>query len=76
MSTRILVEREEVDRMILIGMDVDKRVGELTRALKELVGALGVARQDPALAGQVEGASARAEQVLEAGLPNTKGGQL
>jgi len=62
--------------MILIGMDVDKRVGELTRALKELVGALGVARQDPALAGQVEGASARAEQVLEAGLPNTKGGQL
>ena len=87
MSTRILVEREEVDRMILIGMDVDRyqtqvipdlqqRVGELTRALKELVGALGVARQDPALAGQAEGASARAEQVLEAGLPNTKGGQL
>ena len=86
MSTRILVEREEVDRMILIGMDVDRyqtqvipdlqqRVGELTRALKELVRALGVARQDPALAGQVEGASARAEQVLEAGLPNTKEGQ-
>ena len=87
MSTRILVEREAVDRMILIGMDVDRyqtqvmpdlqqRVGDLTRALKDLVGAVGVARQDPALASQVEGATARAQQVLEAGLPNTKGRQL
>ena len=47
-----------------------------TRALKDLVGAVGVARQDPALASQVEGATARAQQVLEAGLPNTKGRQL
>ena len=87
MSNRISLDRETVDHMILVGMDVDRyqtqvipdlqqRVGELTRALKDLVGALGVARQDPALAGQVEGASARAEQVLEAGLPDTKGGQL
>jgi len=87
MSTRILVEREAVDRMILIGMDVDRyqtqvipdlqqRVGELTRALKDLVGAVGVARHNPALASQVEGATARAQHVLEAGLPNTKGGQL
>ena len=87
MSTRILVEREAVDRMIPIEMDVDRyqtrlipdlqqRVGDLTRALKDLVGAVGVARQDPALASQVEGATATAQQVLEAGLPNTKGRQL
>jgi len=87
MSTRIFVEREAVDRMILIGMDVDRyqtqvipdlqqRVGDLTRALKDLVGAVGVARSDPALASQVEGATARAQQVLEAGPPNTKGRQL
>ncbi|TMD20943.1 MAG: hypothetical protein E6I98_03675 [Chloroflexi bacterium] len=87
MSTRISVERETVDRMILVGMDVDRyqtqvipdlqqRVGELTRALKDLVGAVGVARHNPALANQVEGATARAQHVLEAGLPNTKGGQL
>ena len=87
MSTRIFVEREAVDRMILIGMDVDRyqtqvipdlqqRVGDLTRALKDLVGAVGVARQHLPLASQVEGATARAQQVLEAGLPHTKGRQL
>ena len=87
MSTRILVEREAVYRMILIGMDVDRyqtqvipdlqqRVGELARALKDLVAAVGVARQDPALASQVEGATSRAQQVLAAGHPHTKGGQL
>jgi chemotaxis regulatin CheY-phosphate phosphatase CheZ len=87
MSTRILVEREAVDRMILIGMDVDRyqtqvipdlqqRVGELTRALKDLVRAVGAARLNPALASQVDGSTDRAQKVLEAGLPQTNGGQL
>jgi len=87
MSNRILLDRETVDRMILIGMDVDRyqtqvipdlqqRVAQLTRALKDLVRAVGDARQDPALASHVEGASSRAQQVLEAGLLHTKGGQL
>ncbi len=87
MSNRISLDREAVDRMILIGMDVDRyqtrvipdlhtRIGELTRALKDLVGAVGAARQNPALAGQVHGASERAQKVLEAGVSQTNGGQL
>ncbi len=87
MSNRISLDRETVDHMILIGMDVDRyqtqvipdlqqRVGELTRALKDLVGTVGAARQNPALASQVDGSSARAQKVLEAGLPQTNGGQL
>jgi hypothetical protein len=61
MSNRILLDREAVDRMILIGMDFDRyqtqvipdlqqRVGELTRALTELIGAVVAGRQNPALA--------------------------
>jgi hypothetical protein len=87
MSNRISLDREAVDRMILIGMDVDRyqthvipdlqqRVEDLTRALKDLVGAVGAARQNPALASQVDGSCARAQKVLEAGLPQTNGGQL
>jgi hypothetical protein len=48
MSNRISLDREAVDRMILVGMDVDRyqtqvipdlqqRVTELTRALKDLI---------------------------------------
>jgi hypothetical protein len=81
------MDRETVDRMILIGMDVDRyqaqvipdlqqRVAELTRALKDLVGAVEAARQNPATASRVEGASSRAQQILEAGLPHLQGGQL
>lgn len=90
MSNRISLDRETVDHMILVGMDVDRyqtqvipdlqqRVGELTRALKDLVGAVGAvgaARQNPALASQVDGSCARAQKVLEAVLPQTHGGQL
>lgn len=87
MSNRISLDREEVDRMILVGMEVDRyqtqvipdlqqRVGELTRALTDLVGALGAARQNPALASHVDGSIARAQKVLGADLPQTNGGQL
>jgi len=80
MSTKIVMEREAVDRLILVGMDADRyqtqvvpdlqqRVGALTRALKDLVDAVGAARQNPALAGHLQGASAKARQVLEADLP-------
>jgi hypothetical protein len=86
MNNRISLNREEVDRMILLGMDADRyqtqvipdlqqRVGDLTRALKDLVGAVGAARQNAALASQVDGASASAEKVLEAGLIPTNGGK-
>jgi len=87
MTNRISLDREAVDRMILIGMDVDRyqtqvipdlqeRVEDLTRALKDLVGAVRAARENPALASQVDGSSARAQKVLEAGLAQTHGGQL
>lgn len=87
MSNRISLDREAVDRMILVGMDVDRyqtqvipdlqqRVGELTRSLKDLVGAVGAARQNPALASRVDGASSKAQMVLEDGIPRTNGGQL
>ncbi|HEY3195526.1 MAG TPA: hypothetical protein VGK42_09855 [Candidatus Dormibacteraeota bacterium] len=87
LGTRFLMDRETVDRMILIGMDVDRyqtqvipdlhqRVAELTRALRDLVGAVGTARHNPALASLVEGPSARAQLVLDAGLPNRMGAQL
>ena len=87
LGTRFLMDRESVDRMILIGMDVDRyqtqvipdlqqRVAELTRTLSDLVGAVGTARHNPALAGLVEGASARAQLILDAGLPNRMGAQL
>ncbi len=87
MSNRISLDREAVDRMILVGMDVDRyqtqvipdlqqRVAELTRALKDLIGAVEAARQNPALASQVDSASSKAQKVLEDGIPRTNGGQL
>ena len=87
MSNRISLDREAVDRMILVEMDVDRyqtqvipdlhqKVGDLTRALKDLIGAIEAARKNPALATQVEDALSKARKVLEAGVPRTNGGQL
>ena len=75
MSNRISLDREEVDRLILLGMDFDRyqtqvipdlqqRVGELTRALTDLVGAVLAARQNPALARHVDESIGRAQKVL------------
>ena len=75
MSNRISLDREEVDRLILLGMDLDRyqtqvipdlqqRVGELTRALSDLVAAVLAARQNPALASRVDESIARAQEVL------------
>ena len=75
MSNRISLDREEVDRLILLGMDFDRyqtqvipdlqqRVGELTRVLADLVGAVLAARQDPALASHVDESIGRAQKVL------------
>ena len=86
MSNRISLNREEVDRMILLGMDADRyqtqvipdlqqRVFDLTRALTDLVGAVGVERKNGGLAGQVADALAGAQKVIEAGLPPTHGGK-
>jgi hypothetical protein len=86
MSNRISLEREEVERMILLGMDADRyqtqvvpdlqqRVSDLTRALKDLVGAVGAERKNGALSPQVDGASTRVQKVLEAGLLPTNGGK-
>jgi hypothetical protein len=78
MSNRISLDREEVDRLILLGIDFDRyqtqvipdlqqRVVDLTRALEDLLRAVGAARQNPALASQVNAASSKAQKVLEAG---------
>jgi hypothetical protein len=86
MNNRISLNRKEVDRMILLGMDADRyqtqvvpdlqqRVSDLTRALKDLVGAVGAEEKNGALSRQVDGARARAEKVLEAGLLPTNGGK-
>ena len=86
MGTKIPIDRDTVERMILLGMDVDRyeaqvipdlqaRVGTLTRALKELVGAVAEARRKPLLAGQVDTASARAQLVLETGLGQLRNGK-
>jgi len=75
MSNRISLDREEVDRLILLGMDFDRyqtqvipdlqqRVGELTRVLTDLVGAVLAARQDPALASHVDESIGKAQKVL------------
>jgi hypothetical protein len=75
MSNRISLDREAVDRMILVGMDADRyqtqvipdlqqRVGDLTRALEDLVGAVGAARQNPALASQLDAACSKAQKLL------------
>jgi hypothetical protein len=86
MNNRISLNREEVDRMILLGMDADRyqtqvipdlqqRVLDLTRALKDLIGAVHAERSNGALAGQVDAARARAEKVLEIDLLPTNGGR-
>jgi hypothetical protein len=86
MSNRISLNREEVDRMILLGMDADRyqtqvipdlqqRVFDLTRALKDLVGAVATEGKNGPLPGQLDGARARAEKVLEVGLLPTNGGK-
>lgn len=86
MNNRISLNREEVDRMILLGMDADRyqtqvvpdlqqRVFDLTRALEDLVVAIGAERKNGALSRQVDAARATAEKVLEAGLLPTNGGK-
>jgi len=75
MSNRISLDREEVDRLILLGMDFDRyqtqvipdlqqRVGELTRALTDLVANVLAARQNTALARHVDESIGRAQKVL------------
>jgi hypothetical protein len=75
MSNRISLDREEVDRLILLGMDLDRyqtqvipdlqqRVGDLVGALTDLVGAVLAARQNPALASHVDESIRRAQKVL------------
>ena len=75
MSNRISLDREEVDRLILLGMDFDRyqtqvipdlqqRVGELTRALTDLVGNVLAARQNTALGRHVDESIGRAQKVL------------
>ena len=75
MSNRISLDREEVDRLILLGMDFDRyqtqvvpdlqqTVGELTRALTDLIGAVLAARQNPALASYVDESIGKAQKVL------------
>ena len=75
MSNRISLDREEVDRLILLGMDFDRyqtqvipdlqqRVGELVRALTDLVAAVLAARQNPALGSHVDESIGRAQKVL------------
>jgi hypothetical protein len=86
MSNRISLDREEVDRMILLGMDADRyqtqvipdlqqRVIDLVRALNDLVAAVGVERKNGGQAGQVADALARAQKVIDAGPPPTRGGR-
>ena len=75
MSNRISLDREEVDRLVLLGMDFDRyqtqvvpdlqqRVGELTRALTDLIGAVLAARQNPALASHLDESIGKAQKVL------------
>ena len=75
MSNRISLDREEVDRLILLGMDFDRyqtqvipdlqhRVGELTRALTDLIEAVLAARQNPAMASHADDWIGRAQKVL------------
>jgi len=79
MAAKIPIDKETVERMIILGMDVDRyeaqvipdlqaRVGALTRALQDLVDAVREARQDPLSAVQVDAASTRAQLVIETGL--------
>ena len=77
MSNRISLNREEVDRMILLGMDADRyqtqvvpdlqqRIFDLTRALRDLVAAVGAERNNGALAALVDSACVRAQKLLDA----------
>jgi len=86
MSNRISLNRDEVDRMILVGLDVDRyqtqvipdlqqRVADLTCALKDLIVAVRAERKNGAIAWQVDSARARAEKVLDVGLLPTNGGK-
>lgn len=86
MSNRISLNREEVDRMILLGMDADRyqtqvvpdlqqRVSDLARALIALVKAVAVEGKSGGLSPQLNGARATAEKVLAAGLLPTNGGK-
>jgi hypothetical protein len=85
MGVKIPIDKETVERMIILGMDVDRyeaqvipdlqaRVGALTRALQDLVGAVRQARQDPVFAAQVDAASTRAQLVIETGLMQLRSG--
>ena len=87
MSNRISLNREEVDRMILLGMDADRyqtqvvpdlqqRVFDLTRALRDLVAAVGAERNNRALAALVDSACVRAQKLLDAAIQPTSGGKL
>ena len=86
MSNRISLNREEVDRMILLGIDADRyqtqvipdlqqRVFDLTRALQDLVGAVGAERKNGAFTALVDGACVRAHKVLDVAIPPTNGGK-
>jgi hypothetical protein len=87
MDARIPMDRESVDRMILLGMEVDRyqaqvipdlqqRVSALTQALQDLVRAVRDASRDPALATRVEAAAARAERSLDAAAAPSQGARL
>lgn len=86
MSNRISLNREEVDRMVLLGMDADRyqtqvipdlqqRVIDLMRALNDLVTAVRAERKDGGPVGEVADALDRAQKAIEAGLPPTHGRQ-
>jgi hypothetical protein len=83
MNNRISLNRDEVDRMILLGMDADRyqtqvvpdlqqRVSDLARALKDLVAAVHAERKSGTLVEQVDSACIRAQKVLEGEVPQTK----
>ena len=85
MNPKMVLDRESVDRMILVGMDADRyqtqvipdllrRIGDLTRALQDIIEAVETAPQKPSLQDRLGAASRAARQVLEAGVPKTKGG--
>lgn len=73
--------------MILLGMDADRyqtqvipdlqqRVIDLTRALRDLVAAVGAERNNRGLAALVDAACVRAQKVLDPAIPPTNGGKL
>lgn len=73
--------------MILLGMDADRyqtqvvpdlqqRVFDLTRGLRDLVAAVGAERNNRALAALVDSACVRAQKLLDAAIQPTNGGKL